>query len=698
MDRIEQEQTQYAPHAGVRGAVFRARQRLRTAAAVHRFSIVELLRWLITIAIALIVAFFIALYFLDWNKMRGPVSTYVSARLGRPFAINGDLRVHLFSWTPSVSAQGVTVGNPAWVKRPQAANVDNLAFKFRLLPLLFGGRIIMPLVSVDHPDILIVRRKDGRTNWDFNGETGSDEGLKLPPIQHFIINQGQLEIHDLRRKLMFVGILNSHEGGRTGAGFNLSGKGSMNGKPLTAVVNGGPLINVDVTKPYAFNADVHAGPTHVTARGSITHPFDLGGIEASLQMSGPTMSQLYYLTGLAWPNTPPYRLTSHLERNGAMWRMTGIAGTVGESDLEGHLTVDATRKPDMTGSLSSRVLDFADLGPLLGAPPPAKERAKALAAGATPAEVAPMAHLLPDMPLQVDRVRQMNADIRYEAETVKSRDFPLRHASTHMVLQDGVLTFDPLSFTFAKGKLAGMARIDARRSVPSTDLDARLTDLRLEQFVSSNPPAIEGLFAARAKLHGTGASILKTAQTASGTVAAIVPHGKMRAAFAELAGINVLNGVGLLLSGDKGDTDLRCAVADFSASNGVLTSRQLVLDTDPVLITGHGTAAMDGHDMNFTIQGHPKKFRLLHIHAPITITGPVDNPKVGIDAGKALPQGGLAAALAFLSPIAALLPFVDPGLAHDANCGAAIAEGKQQGAPITRKVRAAAATTAPAHP
>jgi uncharacterized protein involved in outer membrane biogenesis len=408
-------------------------------------------------------------------------------------------------------------------------------------------------------------------------------------------------------------------------------------------------------------------------------------------MSGPTMSQLYFLTGLAWPNTPPYHLKSHLERDGAIYKLTDMTGTVGDSDLEGHLTVDATDKPYMSGVLTSRVLDFDDLGPLLGAPPPAKERAKALAAGATPAEVAPMAHLLPDMPLQVDRIRQMDADITYRADAVKSRDFPLRHAMTHVFLKSGVLTLDPLFFTFAQGRLVGMARIDARRAIPSTDVDARLTDVRIEQFVSGDPPPIEGPFVARAKLHGTGASILKTAQTASGTVATVIPRGKMRAAFAELAGINVLNGLGLLLTGDKSDTNLRCAVGDFSANNGVLTARHLVLDTDPVLVTGRGTVAMDGHSMNLTIQGEPKEFRLLHVHAPITITGPVDNPKIGMDAGKILPQGALAAALAFVSPLVALLPFVDPGLAKNADCGAVIAEGNQNGAPITKKVRAVAA-------
>lgn len=40
-------------------------------------------------------------------------------------------------------------------------------------------------------------------------------------------------------------------------------------------------------------------------------------------------------------------------------------------------------------------------------------------------------------------------------------------------------------------------------------------------------------------------------------------------------------------------------------------------------------------------------------------------------------QGGAAAILSgLLSPLAAILPFVEPGLAEDANCAALIAEGK----------------------
>ncbi len=51
-------------------------------------------------------------------------------------------------------------------------------------------------------------------------------------------------------------------------------------------------------------------------------------------------------------------------------------------------------------------------------------------------------------------------------------------------------------------------------------------------------------------------------------------------------------------------------------------------------------------------------------------------------------QGGLAAVLSgLLSPLAAILPFVEPGLAEDVNCAALMAEGKARGAPVRTPAR-----------
>lgn len=89
--------------------------------------------------------------------------------------------------------------------------------------------------------------------------------------------------------------------------------------------------------------------------------------------------------------------------------------------------------------------------------------------------------------------------------------------------------------------------------------------------------------------------------------------------------------------------------------------------------------------MAFRLQGHAKESRLVRVLLPITIEGPIRSPKPGVEAGQATAQGGVAAALgAIVNPLAAVLPFVDPGLADDANCAGLIGQARAEGVPVGR--------------
>ncbi len=125
-------------------------------------------------------------------------------------------------------------------------------------------------------------------------------------------------------------------------------------------------------------------------------------------------------------------------------------------------------------------------------------------------------------------------------------------------------------------------------------------------------------------------------------------------------------------------------VASFDAHDGLLsTAKRVTFDTDVVSATGKGTVNLKNETLDLSFSGEPKKLRIGRIDAPIEVTGSLQSPKVGIDAGKALPQAGVGVALgAVFAPLAAILPFVNPGLAQDADCGAIVAGAKARGAPV----------------
>ncbi|HVK42599.1 MAG TPA: AsmA family protein, partial [Phenylobacterium sp.] len=521
-------------------------------------------------------AFVLFLAFFDWNYLRGPISRFASMRTGREIAILGDLDVNALSLQPSATVRKIRIGNPAWAGKAPMAEVERLDVQIKVLPLLIG-RVDLVRLELSKPNATLVRDRQGRSNWDFsNGKKKSKEPFRMPPVRRFVIDDGRLKYSDARRRLTLDATINATERlGAANRGFVMAGRGSINREPFLLTVSGGPLLNVDAGKPYPFNADVRAGATRITAKGAIPKPFDLGRFHADFTARGADLADLYDLIGVPLPNTPPYRLAGKLSREVKLWKVGGLGGKVGDSDMAGDLSVDtAGERPFLRGDLRSKLLDFDDLAAVFGGAPSAapgetvSEGQKIMAR-----QMIAQQRLLPNATLKVDRIRAMDADVKYRATSVRAPRLPIRAASVRVKLNNGLLVADPLRFDLPQGNIAGQARLDARKDTPVSSIDVRISNARLEQLVrvkTGGGIPLTGAFVGRVKLTGAGASVHEAAANANGEVLAVVPGGEIREAFAELLGINVVKGLGLLLAKDQSKTDLRCAVAHFQAKDGVL--------------------------------------------------------------------------------------------------------------------------------
>lgn len=643
----------------------------------------------IFLALALLTAVIVAIW--DWNWFRGPLARIASARIHRQVTITGELNVHLWSWTPSATVDGVHVANPGWAGRDRMADIGRIAVRIRLLPL-FGGHLDLRLLEFDRANVRLYRDSQGRASWDFSDGKDSGKPLRLPPIRNFVIRDGHLQVRDDVRKLKFNGTLEASE--RLGArnhGFEMSGSGALNAQPFTLDVTGGPLLNIDRTRPYPFDAEIRAGATYVTAKGAVPKPFDLGDFYMNTTARGPDLADLYGLTGVALPNTPPYNLHGRLSRHDKVYRIDSLSGRVGSSDLAGSISVDAGRpRTLLTAKLRTRDLYFPDLGALFGGAPkhgPVASPSQKIEAQHLAAEN----RIFPDSTLDTRRIRSIDADVSYKAASIRGAPINLTAGSTHVKLKDGILRADPLSLDLPQGRIAGYIQLNARKATPVTDLDLRLSNARIEhlipiKFQGSTPFA--GPLMGRAKLTGTGDSVHKAFANADGQVVVVAPGGEIRKSVAELMGVNVVKGLGLLFDKSQQTTPIRCAVGAFQVRNGVLNTNQLVFDTEPVLVTGAGQVNLGTERLSFRAQGHPKKFQLVRLIVPVDIEGPIRSPSLKLEKGPAIAQGGIAVALgSLLSPLAAILPFVDPGLAKDANCGALVSGAAQKGAPVRTAAR-----------
>jgi AsmA family protein len=430
-------------------------------------------------------------------------------------------------------------------------------------------------------------------------------------------------------------------------------------------------VQMKVLPPRPFVLQLAAGDTRIDARGTAGNPFSIGSYRAAVTVAGHDLADLYSLTGLAMPNTPPYKFSAQVQGSRQRLQVRDLAGQIGQSDIRGNALVDSSgAKPRVQADLTSRSLNLVDLAP---------------AFGAGPRDAKHPGRLFPDAELQVDRLRAMNGEVRFRAGAIKTRKLPLREVALDVQLKDGVLVADPFAFTLPQGTLAGRMRLDATGNIPKTDIDARITGVALGQFRPRNgkPAPLDGVLRGRVRVSGEGNTVHGFVSSADGNVTAIVPRGEIREAFAELTGINVARGLGLLITKDQKRTGVRCGVADFEMHDGLLRARNIVFDTDDVLIDGDGKVDLGKETFDLAIKGHPKKLRLVRLKAPIAIRGPLRKPTVGVEAGDAIKQSGFAAVLAAIAaPLAAVVAFVDPGLADDADCGALLTAARNKGAPV----------------
>ncbi len=646
-------------------------------------------RWTGGILSILLLALLIFLMIFDWDWFRPPLARMISGKLHRPVRIDGHLRVHVWSWTPTATLTGLKIGQPDWQRAEKGApagnmaEIDGITVKAELLPLLVF-HVVLPRLEVDHPVVTLYQDNSGRANWDFSDGTDTGKGAKLPPIKNFIIKDGHLAVTSVQRKLRMTATVNANERANGGGEpFALVGAGTLNGAKFDLKATGGALLNVKTSQPYPFDMRVQAGDTVMTARGRVLHPFNLGQLDGAITVKGRDLADLYYLTGLTLPNTPAYSIAANVARDDRTYKVTGINGRVGGSDLHGTLTVDIARtgRPDLTGDLRSTRLDFKDLGSMFGATA-ANTPSKPTLTSSPKATTG--RRLLPDASLDAERIRGMDARVRYRATSViASPHMPLRQVSLGVKLDHGLLTLDPIDLSFPQGRLTGTAAINARGAIQSNTVDMRLTGLRVEDLITQGGKPLEGVIDARLKATGAGNSVHKAAGSADGRMVVVMPAGTIRQSFAELMGIDATKGLFMLLNKDPHQTEVRCAIADFTIHNGVMQAQNIVFDTGVVLVNGSGSVNLNDESMKFTFKGKPKKFRLVRIKAPIIIGGHLTAPTFGINAGPAVVQGGLGALLSSVSAPLLALPFINAGGPKDANCGALMEEAQAKGAPTT---------------
>jgi uncharacterized protein involved in outer membrane biogenesis len=632
--------------------------------------------WL-TLLIAIPVA--IGLVF-DSNWLKAPLERAISERTGRAFEIQGALDI-VPRWHPRLRMDQVRFANPPWAVEPHTLQLERAEVTISLLPLL-RGHVVLPEVVLTRPTVDLERNERGANNWTLARDEESEERKRgrAPVIGRLTVDQGVLLFHDPAQKtaLRLEVQTEADEDGAPGLKFRASGK--YQGQTVAAAGTGGSMLSLaDTTTSYPLAGEFRVGATQGTVKGNVKGLAAFAEADLHLNFRGETLSELFPLLKVALPPTPPYWIRGRLLHDGVWWRFHDFAGRVGDSDLSGDVDVAYENKRSrIKAKLTSQILDLDDLGGFVGASPdtgPGETASRKQEQVAAAKEARPT--LLPDLPIKLDRLRSMDANVQFTGKSIRGKT-AVDDLDTHLVLKDGVLRLDPLNFGVAGGNVVSTLALDGRNPKAGVDGNFEFRRIDLRQLFPGNETIAKstGLVGGRAVLKGQGNSLAEVLADADGTLGLAMSGGQVSNLVVELAGLDVAEALRLLFGGDK-PVGIRCAVADLGVRKGTIETRSVVVDTTDTNIKIDGSIDLATEQLDLTLHPLPKDYSLLALRSPIHVRGTFKQPAVRLDDKLAL-RGGIAAVLgAIAPPLAALIALVESGPGDDADCERLIAAVEQ---------------------
>jgi hypothetical protein len=644
---------------------------------------VKALKWL-AIGLAVLVVLggatgYAILASVDVEEMRGLLQEEAKKATGRDLVVAGDIDLAI-SLTPAVEVNDVRFANAPWGSRPDMVALRTFALEVSLLPLL-SGEFQVNSVVLEGADILLESNADGTGNWSLTpteveggGEAAAGEGGAgtIPRVDAVTLKDSRVTYRDgVTGETMELAVTNAHIARRDGA-LAIEAEGSYQGQAFELSGAVGDIATLLAGGPFPVDLALAAAGADLTLAGSIGDPMGAPKPDLAITAKGASLGDIGALTGSPLPAIGPYDLKGRLGADGDRITFTGLAATVGGSDLAGEVAIDTGGdRPRLTAALTAKTINLADFG----------AGSEAGEGGATTgAEDSP--YVIPDTPLPLDAMAGVDADATLAVESLVIDDKTRIDAIALTIgLAGGDLVVEPLGATFGGGRIAGALRLNGSAETPRLTLAATVEDLDYGALLKERgvTDKVKGTLDAAVDLEGAGASPRAIASTLDGTTSIEGNEGTIDNKLLAVLAVGLGDVMGPLFGG-KDETPLNCVVSRFAIQKGVATSEALIVDAATFAVAGTGTVDLRDESLDMQFDTKSREAALVSLAIPFNVGGTLKNPTIAPDpAGAAMAAAKIAGTA--VNPVAALgvLMGTGGGTTEGGNACVAVAEEAPKG-------------------
>ena len=553
----------------------------------------------------------------DLSRYQTKLTEQIRKATGRELKARVPLSVKL-GREPALVAEGVTLSNAAWAKRPELAKVRRLTLYLDPFSL-FLGEAKVAKVMLEGADIVVEENEAGDTNLEMlpppdgsGPHAGENRSLKIranpafPWINTIEVRDSTLTISEGHGRPPVVLDVASATFKSNAPGQPLQVEARL-GAPRTAPLEiAGTLGSFDGwLRGVPGNIDVQGGfgGGRIAVKGSI------GGKGTNLQVNseGPDFAVLGPYVRLPLPSGGPYVLNTKVSTQRSSLKIEVQQLKVGASEATGDalFRVDRGGTPTITVNVDASKIDLGGLRAPPAPPAPSGAVSARRILPSMPFSASWLGRTTISMTARVGELSGLSGKVANGSLALASSEkrFTLRGAAS---IGNGSAGFD-LAYD-PSGRIGSTTLTATSSRVPMDDLGALLGfDLGLKDAVGDID----------LKLRGGGRSAAAALNGASGTVEFAVGKGSWPAD--GLAGWP--NETLRLLGTTDAGASFNCLAGRFEVSAGIANLRRLVFDTQRATWIGGGYLSLRTEGWEFIVAPEARDAQGVPLATPLRLKG-----------------------------------------------------------------------------
>jgi AsmA protein len=608
--------------------------------------------FLSAIILIAIVSVGVLITFVSPNTFKPIISAQVLKYTGRQLTIDGDLSWTIYPYL-GFKVGHMTLHNPAGFQNKSFAEITNATVGVKILPMLHGN-IETNQISLSGLTLNLVKKADGVNNWqdlqtvrespqNLNSmaaaqHTGRKMSVSIPSVDvgNAVVNWQDDQTHqtanvshfDLHAKDINIGrpfpLTTEFDFSQSDA---LTGHAKLKGN-----------FTIDVTQQISaidhlaltINAKQNGQPVKVDISGDVTTNM----VKKILQLDN-FKGHVSQLNTIKAPLDITARVGVNMKDHILIF--DNVNAHLANLEMTGMFVVNNYQlNPQIAGEMQFKPLDLKTFLQAIGRDVPELQNAKMMTANIK----------FIDAPLGLGTLVLHGKVTLDELQAAK---IAVSHILMDADLKNSVLDLSSIAASLYQGTLQGNAKVDFKTATPQLTLQAKLNGVQIE-------PLLQDLGHQHDKIKIKGASDIDLQLTTTGSDANAVVrnlNGTLTFAFknGQVEGVNLgylIDSAYALVrrqappAAGENVTNFGQMTGTGVIQNGVITNKDLVLDSPRFTSKGDGTVDLVNQKINYSLkttthdvggsQGDKNLATLYSLAIPINITGDLSDPSIKINA------------------------------------------------------------------